>query len=85
MRTDGLIAEKHAGILWQTWACGKTKFKIFRFRKLSKIFFNIPIKKLLILGKNVPNSFFLGKKENLKIFLKKLNGKHGPQSENFFF
>jgi len=37
------------------------------------------------LGKNIPNSFFLGKKENLKIFLKKLSGKHGPQSQKFFF
>jgi len=63
----------------------KQNSKFFAFESYRKIFFNIPIKKLLILGKNIPNSFFLGKKENLKIFFKKLNGKHGPQSEKFFF
>jgi len=61
-------AEKHAGVLWQTWACGGKKFRNFSLSKvIERIFFNTPIQKLLIFGKQF-QIIFLGKKENLKNF-----------------
>ena len=54
--------EKHAGILWQTWACGEKNFQTFSLSKgIEKNFFNIP-KKSLILGKKFQILFFSGKK-----------------------
>jgi len=55
-------AEKHAGTLRQTWACGKKKFQNFSLSKvIEKIFLILQYKNCLY-SENNSKLFFFGKK-----------------------